>query len=633
MSHEHPFAHAARRVQLRLFFASWLRTLLVTALPVFLATAGLLIAVRLMGYRWHDLLAVVGVAVGWVLATAAWSWIRRPDQDHALAEWDQRADRKDAFVSALFFERRGDQATPAERLHVDRARRDLDHELPRVGEHVPAVTSPWTWAMPLVPLLVMVLAATPFFLAAIRPENRPLDDEELARVVALSEEFEKKNADVARLKGMTEEEKAKAEELKAQLTESAAEMKEMKTGKTPYELLSKVEELAAQAESLADAMGESDSLDPSSALVAELERHADTADLGAALRASKTQAAAEESMNIAGRMESSELTLDEKARFKEALDKAMKAAEDADKESLVGKKVGEADEKLKEGEGDFEKAGEKFRELAGGLDRLSQRDQARDRLNEMARDLRSKGQRVFDRQQGGMQQLARGGQPGQQGQQGGMQRMQPGQMNRQNLLQQIQNRGQGQQPGQQGQPGQMGRMGQPGQPGGGQPGGQPGGQIPGGSPFNNNPWAQGQGQGQGGAPIPGQGEGQGMAGGGAPVPGQGAGAGAGRSNVPGQGPPGSGIGVGAAGYRNNDTQRQNPAGTSTVSAAPAGDGGSMVQTIEGQQHREGTSVQSVNTRLDFIQAEEDALAEEKLPVARREQVKNYFDLVRQTMEE
>ena len=59
----------------------------------------------------------------------------------------------------------------------------------------------------------------------------------------------------------------------------------------------------------------------------------------------------------------------------------------------------------------------------------------------------------------------------------------------------------------------------------------------------------------------------------------------------------------------------------------------MVRNIEGQQHQEDTSRAANDLAIDFIKTQEEALAEEPLPVTRREQVLRYFTALRSKLVE
>ncbi|MBL4845967.1 MAG: hypothetical protein JKY65_10605, partial [Planctomycetes bacterium] len=145
-----------------------------------------------------------------------------------------------------------------------------------------------------------------------------------------------------------------------------------------------------------------------------------------------------------------------------------------------------------------------------------------------------------------------------------------------------------------------GQGGAPPMPGGQQPGGQ--GPIPGQGP----PGGQGQG-GQGG-------KGQGG------VPGGQGGGGGGQQPGNGRGP-----GEGEA------TETMESTSTEVVGGR-RGRGPSQVRRRAGRDHREAASEDTKAMVVDFLKAEEEALADEPLPAVRREQVLKYFRAIRRQLE-
>ena len=120
---------------------------------------------------------------------------------------------------------------------------------------------------------------------------------------------------------------------------------------------------------------------------------------------------------------------------------------------------------------------------------------------------------------------------------------------------------------------------------------------------------QGMGQGAGASPVPGT------------VPGMGAGNG------------GLQAGHGSAAYGNQKTNPLTPSGTGVVNAAISGDGPSQVRNVEQGMHTEETRRNSEQLAVEFIKTEEAALADEPLPLSRREQARRYLNAVRRRLVE
>jgi hypothetical protein len=68
-----------------------------------------------------------------------------------------------------------------------------------------------------------------------------------------------------------------------------------------------------------------------------------------------------------------------------------------------------------------------------------------------------------------------------------------------------------------------------------------------------------------------------------------------------------------------------------VAAAP-GEGESDVRVVEGEAHSEAAARSARETAMEFVDAEEEALDEEPLPLSRREQVLRYFTGLRRQIE-
>lgn len=92
-------------------------------------------------------------------------------------------------------------------------------------------------------------------------------------------------------------------------------------------------------------------------------------------------------------------------------------------------------------------------------------------------------------------------------------------------------------------------------------------------------------------------------------------------------------GHGSAPYANKKTDPLKAAGTGVVGAAVSGEGPSQVRNVEQGMHREDPSRKSRQLAIEFIKTEEEALAEEPLPLSRRQQVLRYFTALRRRLVE
>ena len=106
------------------------------------------------------------------------------------------------------------------------------------------------------------------------------------------------------------------------------------------------------------------------------------------------------------------------------------------------------------------------------------------------------------------------------------------------------------------------------------------------------------------------------------------------SPVPGSGGGGVGghfAGRGSAAYGNTATAPLAATQTGQVGAQIGREGPSMVRNVDRGDHQEGTSRELTNDAIAMVQAEEEALADEPLPLARRQQILRYFTALRRQL--
>lgn len=615
------FEQAAAGVSRRLLFARWVQGLRRTAIPVALVAVLAVLALRLMGARWADLWLAVPVLLGWAAAVFGLSWWRCPRGSEALGVWDRRAGRGETFLSAHCFEIQPDPSV-GQRLHIDKARVTLAAAWDKLRSDLPLGFDHRIW---IAPLVLLLFTASPLLVMPLAAEDQPLDADAKAQVASISELISERREMLDELRGLNPDEKEKVEELKDKLDETARKLKEADV-ESRRDALAQIEALANEIDKLAASLGKSDSeAGGTSGLIEELERHTDTASFGSALRTSKTEEKAKEAEKLAERLDNDQLTLDEKQRFKDAFDKAMKAASDFDRKTPEGKAVDAADREVKKDQP--KQAADAFRKLAEKFKQQAKREASAKRLEQLAQRFRAGGQQLVNPNQGQMRRLANAG--GQNNTNNGAMRRLGGQP--------LAPMAGGLQPPTTPNAGAQPPGGQAPIPGGQQPfaGGQqppiPGGQIPGAGQFPGGQFPPLAGA---GAPVPGTGQlpgagqipGAGQVPGAGQIPGAGAGAGAGAGQVPGAGSGDGGqqAGSGSAGLGADPTRQHTASATGQVNAGPRNPGASIVREIEAAPRQEETARATRQAASDFIAAEQAALEAEQLPLTRHDQVRRYF---------
>lgn len=559
-----------RRVAVRLWLAllstqlRWCFAVVVVAALARLAGAGL--------PTWSVVLIPV-----WLLLSALLAWRRAPTTASALALMDRTLGLDDLLLNAWSFAaRRGNGSFAREHLR-------------RAAQRLPALDA--AQAVPLTlplrqlgALLLMALLLGSGLLAPLPPVPPALlDERQRGELATQADELVREAAQVP-TSALGEAEKAKLDELQQRIR--AAQDQARRQGLTQPEVLKELDRLAHRAEDLAALLDQADT--PNAALLTELERHADTADLASALRAGDLAKAAAEAKALGDRLERKDLTLDERRRLEQALERAAKAG-DGD-QSSAAKAVEQAQAAMQQG--DAASAAKALQRLAQDLARRQQRQDAAKAMTRLANRLRSTGSRLLSSPAGALTKLPAGTRSSGAPLAAGAlppARFQPGRKS-----------GQGTRPGAGTQAGT--------------------GQAP--------------------TPVPGQGPGDGD---GIPVPGTGDAADAGAVPVPGSGAAGaaasaagamaggSQAGSGHVASSGGPTTPQAATSTRTVTAA-SGEGHSEQTQVSGQVHEESAARALAQTPLDLVDAEERALSEDPLPAGRRAQVKAYFTLLREQLE-
>ncbi|MDP6118189.1 MAG: hypothetical protein QGG53_40505 [Planctomycetota bacterium] len=607
-----PFQRASDRVRTRWTFAHWLQLLGRTAPIIFVISAATLIALRLQGYHWNDHAVAVALVVLWSAALGLCAHLRRPSRIHALAWWDAETERNDMFVSAYCFETDGAN-DDGEQLHVENAKAALPGALETLKKDLPAPLLHRAWILPIV---FLALAMSGALVVPIPPEDQPLSEDALALAEKLAQELKDKNDQFKESDGLSKKEKEEIEKLKEAIDDTTENLKKLST-ETPREVLEELERQAREAEKLAKELEGKSVKELTSKMIAELERHADTTDLAAGLRANNFEKIAKEADKIADKLQN-EPTIEQTDRFENALDKSLKAASEGDKKTVTGKHLTEADKELQKK--DAFKAGEKFADLARHFKKVAQRKKRRRQLEQLAKELRKAGRKIMGNKSSGVRRLAQ--KQSLQSPNSGLQalaQLKPGQLNNSSLLNSSSMQlklAQARMSNQKSGNTKMNFVPIPGQ------GPIPGanvtlmpmsGQIP---PGANLTLIPGGGQ----SPIPGSGM--------MPIPG----AGAGQQPGNGGGIGGQRAGTGTAAYNKQKTVPFKASSTHVANQQFGADGESSVRSTEGQPHTENAREERKQAAMDFIKAEEDALDEEPLPLTRREQVLRYFTELRKQLE-
>ena len=630
-----------RRRLARVRFATGLRR---SHLGIALLIVAAVLSVRLFAeWREHEWVLAAGIFLLWLAGLFLIGSIRLPGTGAALLLLDRRGGWKDCFSSAWEFLNRP-EPSEAEKLHLSRAAAQLAKaraELPGVLP-LPKTASAW-----IAPVLALLFSLTPWWRTV--PDALDLElTEEMREAAALQAgELEREAARLGEMKSLTEAEQKELEALRSQVN-GAAEALADPEGLTAGEMLESLEERARAAERLAEKLGLVSNEWASPEMLAEMGRHSDTSDLALLIADKAAEGAATEALVIKDLLAGETLTSQIQERLTRALESINGAAVEADKTRPVGERFGNASRKLLDAQA--KTAAREFEELAKYFRELGAREEAKEKLEDLAANLREAGGEISGSELKKMEETAQAGTAGQPAPEG---------------LQSIDSGAPGTAPGN--QPGQEMPGGQPETktipaPGIAQAGPQDGEKapVPGAAPGEGES-GDGKGKGKGeqsfSAPVPGEKAPEGQSGSGlgmsdqakdgqgqdgmlsAPIPGM----------TPGQTAPGAGLAVGN-GASNQSGQGGDQAGTGTapmedaksdllkaksdseVVATAGKEGDSTVRSVEGEARAEQATRTRQEVMADFIAVEEQALDDQSLPLSRRQQVLRYFSALRTQFE-
>lgn len=365
-----------RRILLRRALAGFLRGFW----PLLLVLACLAIWAACGGGRVVALIAPTLLAT-FLIFTGLLIWRKRPSLFAALSLWDRETGRREAFAAAWWFEGLPGRSE-AETAHYLAQREKLPEALYYLSKDLPLPRWHRLTALP----ALCLLAAWGGWQAERRTRGPELTAAMIetasaqARVVAALE----KQAEA--MAALTKEEQ---ERLRQQMRE-AAEVLENSAGKTARELLDALESKARALEKLAQRLAAQGELWASPELTEALRRQADTADLGDAVADRNAAAAGAAADTLASKIDDAEGGQLE--RLDEVFQTVRQAAQAEDRGQPVGAAVLEGAEALQAGEAST--AARAMRELARQMRDLASQRQTRQAMEQLAQQLRDAGSQV-----------------------------------------------------------------------------------------------------------------------------------------------------------------------------------------------------------------------------------------------
>ena len=611
------FSSIAPRIQQRIVLRRWQMRLasgatwVIGALVVALSAAWL-------GWLpdWFPLLALSC----WFFTCGLIAWRSRPNEYEALAQWDKVAKRREAFAAAWWFERQS-QPTLLQQLHLQNQLPLLPSALKHLPRDLPlGIKKAWG--------ITLLLAVAPLVYqpGTGAPEPAFGEDATLATASEVARLAEKQQ-NITQLQGLTEQEKQALAALQKQMQATAADLKEKASQASARDVMGALDKNARALEDLSKRLGAELGDWASKAMIAELQRHTDTADLGDATANRKAEPAALAASALASQLRQSELPQSTLDRISTAFDDAESKAEQLDKTRIVGKPVLAAAEALSDDHADI--AAGHLESLAQRMREIAQREATQKELQKLAQQLRnSASQRnnsPNDSGKGGMTQMQANAQNANTqtptGQMPKMDQASP------NAVRQAQSNL---------QPPGLGRSSQgtmqQGTMGNAQPGQQGSVSRSQGMRLQK---AEGSQQGTQGRPrlI-------------APIPGK-----SGEQKppetllmMPNQPPPpgsegvmvplaGRDPGMGTAELNSTPTEQQKAGQSSVVNANAGTDGTSTTRSVQGKEVRDEAATRATsNDTLQQIQREESGLDDLALPPSRREHIRRYFQQLRKQFE-
>lgn len=641
-------SEAVRRRVGSVKFFRWLRQgHWIAAVVAFLVV----LAVRRLGeWRGGEWTLVLGLLALWAIIGFVVSRLGRPGVMDSLLLLDRKGGWKDRFSSAWAFLTGGDMDT-AKALHVERSSGVLPKALVSLPEVLPFPSLRWTW---IAPLLVLLFSLSPLGRLPIDLADVKLSDG-MKEVAALeADELKKEAARFDDLNSLTEEEKAALEKLRAEV-DSVAEDLARSDELTAGQMLEALESRARAAERLAEKLGLSEEGWASEEMLTEMRSHPDTADLGLAIKDKAAAGAAEEAMALQTILFDDEIQMETQERLTRVMESVMTASTEEDVTKPVGERVGNASIKLLSAQ--TKTAAREFEELAKYFRLIDSREEAQEKLEQMANSLREAGSEISGSELDRMDQIADESSSGQDGQagEGGLQSLDADPVANDIQKMTAPHMAQSAPSPESGQPAPGQQQGAGEQPGEGTKQVPVPGQIPGENDETeeNNPNSQ-----QAlGAPVPGEAPPQGQSGSGmqmsenvrdgkgkggmlsapvpgmepnAPSPGQGAALAQAGTTQKGQG--GNEAGAGTSEMFDDQSDTSKAARDSEVLAQINENGDSTFRAVDGKVRNESVERTRREIVTDYLAAEEQALDGQTLPLSRRKHVLRYFSAIRKQFE-
>jgi len=606
---------------------------------------------RLGEWRAGEWTLVLGLLALWAVVGFVVSRLGRPGVMDSLLMLDRKGGWKDRFSSAWSFLSGGDMDA-AKALHVERSSGVLPKALGSLPEVLPFPSLRWIW---IAPLLVFLFSLSPLGRLPIDSADVKLSDR-MKEVAALeADDLRKEAARFDDINSLTEEEKVELEKLRAEVDSVAEDLAES-DDLTAGQMLEALESRARAAERLAEKLGLSDEGWASEEMLTEMRRHPDTADLGLAIKDKSAAGAAEESMALQTILLDDEIQMETQERLTRVMESVMKSATEEDVTKPVGERVGNASIKLLSSQ--TKTAAREFEELAKYFRLIESREEAQEKLEQMANSLREAGSEISGSELDRMNQIADESSSGEdgQGRKGGLQSLDADPvandiqtMTAPHMAQTAPSPESGQQaPGESSQ-------------GAGEQSGEGTKQVPvpGQVPGENDETSASNPNSQQalGAPIPGEAPPEGQSGSGmqmsenvrdgkgkggmlsAPVPGMdsktptpGQGSASAQAGTTQKGQGGNEAGAGTAEMFDDQSDASKAARDSEVLAQINESGDSTFRSVDGKVRNESVERTRQEIVTDYLAAEEQALDGQTLPLSRRKHVLRYFSAIRKQFE-
>ena len=383
----------AEALSWRITVRRWLRRLDRTVLLAAVACSIAALLSVIGGVPERTVFWVSSILAAWAFGGWVWEWARRPNPREALAAWDDTRGANDQMVSGWCFV--AEALTPATQVHLARVSRALPEARRAVPTDLPVRVAGRAWSLPLGLVLVAFLVG-----ALGGATDAPIG----ANTTPVVAELEESASPLDQLEGLSVDEAKAAEELAERLEGSVEELRSEEDA-TQESVLRELEQRASEAEALAARLRENAGDRLSSELLTELGRHADTADLAAAVRGQEFENAAGESRQLAGKLRDADLPMESAERIEGAFNAGLEVATPKDLKTRLGDALVKATSRIEEG--NRPGSAQEMDRLADEYQRLARRRESEEKLQRLARRLREAGQKMLGRKES-LRQLAQG---------------------------------------------------------------------------------------------------------------------------------------------------------------------------------------------------------------------------------